>query len=142
MRDLARKGKVDPLVRIFAATLVRGQPEKAWFREIRTLFDYVREEIRYTLDINNIETLQEPRVTLQLKFGDCDDKCILLGSMLECIGHPARFAALAFEPDVFSHVIVQTLAAAEGQWISLDTTEPEPIGWFPPGVVDVMRVDV
>lgn len=104
--------------------------------EIQALFQFVQNSIRYTRDIRGVETLQPADYVLSRRTGDCDDKGILLASMLEAIGHPTRFVALAFKPGKFSHVLVETRRSHKNDWISLETTEPVRLGWYPPDVVN------
>ena len=133
MRELVREAKRMPKLRLLALRLVRGIPEKDWQAEIRACFDFVQKKIRYTLDINAIETLQAPQVTLKLKAGDCDDKAMLLAALLELLGHPCYFCAAGFdEANAYSHVFVLVDAGGEGNIVALDTTEPQPMGWGPP----------
>jgi len=71
---------------------------------------------------------------LEHGFGDCDDKSILLASLLGSIGHSSRFVAIGYRPNEYAHVFVETIAAGgEGNWIALDPTEDVPMGWRPPG---------
>lgn len=81
------------------------------------------------MDPVNVERIQTADKTLELAAGDCDDKSILLASMLEALGHPTRFMAIGFEPNVFTHVYVETKIGND--WIPLETTEPVPMGWEP-----------
>lgn len=136
-----REYKKNPYIRDFAGRLVRNLQGKAWFDEIRIVFDFVRSNIRYTQDINGVETLQTPLATLELGIGDCDDMCTLLASLLEAIGHPTAFIAVGFELDVYEHVYLLTKIADSDSWLSLDPTENQPIGWFPPDTVSYMRLD-
>jgi transglutaminase-like putative cysteine protease len=143
MRSLVRLYKSNPYIRDFAGNLVKGLPGKAWFSEIRAIFSYVQTNIRYTQDINGVETLQTPTATLGLGYGDCDDMCTLLCSLLEAVGHPTAFIAVGFEPGEYEHVYVLTMAGDDPnrQWISLDPTEPNPMGWYPPDTVSFMKVE-
>jgi transglutaminase-like putative cysteine protease len=142
MRDRVKLAKRNPRVREIAIHVVHAEPGKFWFGEIRAIFNFVRDRVRYTLDINDIELVQDPLVTLDQGAGDCDDMCVLLASLLECVGHRCRFVALSFDgPTNYSHVIVQTKAAGEGTWISLDPTEDHPAGWHPPDSQGAMVVD-
>lgn len=140
MTTLARKGKLNPLIRQKASELVAHLRQKDWGAEIAALFFFVRDQIRYLRDINNVETLHEADRVLTIGLGDCDDKCILLASMLETIGHPARFVALSFDGGQFSHVIVETLLGKppRGRWLALDPTENVAPGWYPPKVTGRM----
>lgn len=135
MRRLVREGKKNPAVRNTALAAIQGAPAKYWRGEVEILFSLVRDDVRYTLDINGLETLQTPQRTLELRAGDCDDKSTLLAALLESVGHPTRFRALGFAPGELSHVIVETLVGDD--WVPLDATESgAPVGWSPPGVRD------
>lgn len=133
MRELVRQGKIDMTIRQLALKLVAHLPQKAWRAQINALFEFVREEIRYVHDINGIETLHTARKVLELGSGDCDDKAILLASLLESVGHPTRFMAIGFAPDEYEHVLVDTKVG--DFWLPLDATEPFDAGWNPPNVV-------
>jgi len=143
MAKLARLSKADPRVRDAANYLIRHVPEKNWRREIAAIFRYVQRCIRYTLDPHDIELLQSAYVTLKLGYGDCDDKCICLASLLESVGHPCVFTAMGFgESEEYSHVIVDVRGAGEGRPIALDATEPYRIGWRPPGARWIMQAAI
>jgi transglutaminase-like putative cysteine protease len=133
MKELVRQGKSDMVIRQLALRLISELPQKSWRGEILAVFEFVQEEIRYVHDINGIETLHTARKVLEMGAGDCDDKAILLASLLESIGHPTRFIAIGFAPDDYEHVLVDTKLGPH--WLPLDATEPNAAGWYPPGVV-------
>lgn len=124
-------------IRNKALALTQGLRQKDRIGEIRALFDYVQNNIRYVRDIREVETLQFPEQTMSQESGDCDDKSTLLASLLESIGHPTRFVAVGFKPGHYSHVFVDTRIGQNG-WLTLDTTEPHPMGWRPPGIVEAL----
>jgi transglutaminase-like putative cysteine protease len=131
MRKLVQSWKKDPGVRELALELTRDLPQNDYAGEVRMLHAFVRDRIRYVGDIRNVETLQTPRRTLEAAAGDCDDKSVLLATLLESINHRTRFKAAAFHsPGVYEHVWVQT--ALGGGWYDLETTKPVPPGWAPP----------
>jgi transglutaminase-like putative cysteine protease len=140
MRRAALAAKINPAIRELAVRLTNDLQDEDFRGEIERLFIFVRDQVRYVQDINNVETVQTPDYTLSIGAGDCDDKATLLASLLESIGHPARFAALAFAPDQFEHVIVETRLGP--RWIPLETTpvegKPAPLGWYPPDVISKM----
>lgn len=144
MAKIVREQRGDPLLIALKNSLIEGIPGKKWFAEIRAIFNFVRDEIEYALDPDGIEYLQWPQETLRSGRGDCDCKCILLAALLEIAGHPCRFLGVGFEQDhgEISHVIVQTMAAAEGSWISLDATEDQPAGWSPEDVTSTMLQNI
>lgn len=129
MVSMARIGKRTLAVRRLAGQLVNDIPQKSWTEEARAIQHFVRDHVRYTLDINDIETLQTPEKTIEFNYGDCDDKSVLAASLLESIGHPARFVAIGKEPGIFEHVLVETKIG--DKWVSVETTEPVPLGWYP-----------
>jgi hypothetical protein len=69
---------------------------------------------------------------LELRAGDCDDMTIVLGAMLEAIGHSVRIVVTGTNPrtpDVFTHIYIEVLY--RGRWVPLDATMPHPMGWAP-----------
>ncbi len=129
MSRLVKNGKKSLPVRQAALSLVKNNYQKDWAGEVKDLHRFVRDNIRYVRDIRGIETLQTPDKTLEFGQGDCDDKSVLLASLLEAIGHPTRFVAIAQTGEEFVHVYPETKIG--GTWISLETTEPVEIGWQP-----------
>ena len=136
MRRLVKEWRANPEMIAFARSLVEGVQEKNFREEAAAVHAYVRDQIRYTLDPNEVETVQAPNVTIETGHGDCDDKSVLVATLLEILGHPARFAAIGFAPDVFEHVYVETKIGAD--WIGVETTEPVELGWQPQGFVSKM----
>lgn len=129
MSRFVRDGKKSINVRQAAMRLTKSCMQKDYVCEIEQLHQFVRDSVRYVQDINGVETVQTPQKTLELMGGDCDDKSTLLAALLESIGHPSRFVAIGFEPGIFSHVYLETLAGT--RWIPLETTEPVEAGWSP-----------
>lgn len=132
MRGLARKYKAAISIRTLAQILTRNLPPKNYTREVDTLFQFVRDKIRYVKDINGIETIQTPVQTVKLGSGDCDDKALLVAALLESIGHTTRFVAVGFSPVGYSHVFTQTKIGPK--WVTLETTERLPLGRNPKGI--------
>lgn len=139
MSRLVRAFKKDPGINELACRLVRELPQYDKVGELRALHAFVRDCIRYTSDIAEVETLRTPRATLELGVGDCDDKSTLLATLLETIGRKTRFAAVGFSdtgPHV--HVLVEVRAGKSGRWVPLETIKPVEAGWGPAGVKRVM----
>jgi len=105
---------------------------KDYLGEIRALFEWVRNNVRYTRDIHRVELLHTARRMLELRAGDCDDMTILLAAMLKAIGHPVRLALVGFNLQrkaLFTHIYLE--AFCKGTWIPLDATMNKPMGWAP-----------
>jgi len=131
-----RRTAIDVLIR-------RGVRPKDYAGEIEALFEWVQRHVRYTRDTVRVEVLHSARRMLQLRAGDCDDFSILLGALLESIGHPVRLVLTGPDPRrprLFSHVYVE--AFCRDRWISLDATMPHPMGWAPRAPVrKVIEID-
>jgi Transglutaminase-like superfamily len=138
IKALIRAGAKDFYVRQKAIDILlqRGVTPKDYRGEIKALFEWVQQNVRYTKDPFRVEVLHSARRMLELRAGDCDDMTILLGSMLEAIGHPVRIVLAGpdpLRPRLFTHVYLE--AYDKGHWIPLDPTMPYPMGWAPRGLV-------
>jgi hypothetical protein len=132
--NLIRAGAKDFRVRQTAIGILRrqGVRPKDYLGEIKALFEWVQQHIRYTRDPFRVEVLHSPRRMLQLRAGDCDDMAIVLGAMLEAVGHSVRLVLTGTDPhapDRFTHIYVE--ARCRGRWVPLDATMPYPMGWAP-----------
>jgi len=129
MRELVNRGKVNPAIRQAATTVAFLQPEKDHRAEAEAIFNEVRDGIRYMRDVHGVETLQEPQITLAVRYGDCDDQTVLLASMLESVGIATRFVVAGYRDQNYEHVYLQ---AWLGEWVNMDATEPHGMGFAPP----------
>jgi transglutaminase-like putative cysteine protease len=134
IKDLLRSGAKDFYVRQKAIDILleKGVRPKDYLGEIKALFEWVQQNVRYTKDPFRMETLHSARRMLELRAGDCDDMAILLGAMLEAIGHPVRLIVVGpdpLRPRFFTHIYAEVYY--KGNWIPLDPTMPHPMGWAP-----------
>ncbi len=137
MRSMVRRYRVDPAIRQAATSIVFLTPEKDELGEVDALFRWVQEHVRYVRDVHEVETLSAPDKVLAGRVGDCDDQATLLATMLEAIGYPTRFVATGYQrAGELEHVHLQVFAG--GDWIDLDPTEREAVGWAPPGPVAML----
>lgn len=110
-------------VRRLALELVSDAAPNDDIGEVRRLWQFVRDGIRYVRDVHNLDTLQSPRLTLELLQGDCDDKSLLLASLLESLGYATRFAVSATSPrGSYNHVYVEAFVPKLGRWIPLESS--------------------
>lgn len=130
MRDMVRAGKKTPTIRETATRIVSDCAQKDDTCEVMSLWDWTLNNIRYIKDVNNVETVQPATRVLSEGAGDCNNKCVLLASLLESIGYKTRFVAFGKEPGIFTHVICEVRWGRDG-WKSLDPTEFQPFGWRP-----------
>lgn len=139
MARLVRAGKLNLNVRSAAVQIVGNLRQRDRPGEIRALHAFVRDRIRYVRDIRGVETLQTPERVLESRAGDCDDKSVLLASMLESLGYKTQFHAVGFRPGVLSHVYPEVYFGTK--WVPLETTEP----WEPgrdPQAVEHMKQNI
>lgn len=151
MVRLARTYRAHPVIRELARTLVASCPENDVRCELTALQNFVRDNVRYTGDVYEVETVQSPLSTLGLiegpdgsldsvtspppAAGDCDCKATLLASLMLAIGIPGAFCAVGLSSsDDLSHVLVEA-RLGPGDYLPLEVIVPgaEP-GWSPPGV--------
>lgn len=141
MVRLVRHWRKDAGMVKLARSIVQPLPGKDFRGEIDRLFCWTKQHIRYVQDVNQVETLATPRATLEMRSGDCDEMATLLATLLEAIGHPARFVAMGFNQDLYSHVIVETRLGS--RWLACDTTEAAArVGWTPPNKTRLMVAHV
>lgn len=130
-----REARKDPNIRATAMNILTGAytgkyiTERDARAEVEAIFKYVRDKIRYTSDPVDEDVFMSPQWILQTKAEDCDGKTILLGSLLESVGHPVQIKVAAYGPNGFSHVY---LVAKDGN-VPLDATlKGKPMGYEAP----------
>ncbi len=64
--------------------------EKSFLGKIDSIFNYVSYHINYAPDPQNIEIIQSPIKTYQIKRGDCEDQAIFLACLLKIEGYRVR----------------------------------------------------
>lgn len=142
MRDLIISGSQNPLVRQFTANLVQDiRPQKSRDRELSRVFYFVRDDVSYIPDILDLETLHGAEYILVNKYGDCDDKTVLLLAMLRAIGFETEIVAIGGRRGC-EHVFGAALLGESV--VYMDPTEPVSPGWYPPGrwpIVKRLRVN-
>jgi len=138
MNRLVQEGLRSGQVRFTALEIIEqaGIEARDWAGEIQAVFDWVTENIRYTKDPYELETVHSPDAILELRAGDCDDQSIILAALLQSLGHKTRFKVIASRnARVFNHVYVEVYL--DGEWIPLDATNPTPlVGWESPVILN------
>jgi transglutaminase-like putative cysteine protease len=144
------EGKKDVQIRQIVASIINRRcgndwyiTPKNWEGEVRAIFDYIRSNVRYTLDPYNLELFQRACCSLELKIGDCDDFVILAGAMLQTIGYPLKIVCVDTSDNGFDHVYLRVGLPPTGptEWISFDlTATDEDLGWESPGTKKVFEV--
>lgn len=120
--DLIEEGSQDPLIRETAINIVRNVREKYKIGEVKAIFNWVKDNIRYVGDVTGRDSYHTARRVLSLRAGDCDDFTILLCSLLASIGYEVgvRIISNSLFKD-YHHIYC--IVKVQGRWIPLDATE-------------------
>ena len=139
IKKLANEFKKDPIVRNHSVRVVSNVESHNNLGELKTIFEWVRDNIRYVRDIERCETLQTPTVTLPPKVspalgvgaGDCDDHSLLLATMLKSIGFREVYARIVtFTPKDKEWKHIYIVVKLKGKIYSLDAImKDKPFGW-------------
>jgi transglutaminase-like putative cysteine protease len=142
----------EPSIRNTSAEIARSYPGAYNIYQICAIFDNVQEQIKYVNDPRGHDFWSAANDTLKIGAGDCDDKAILISSMLEAVGGTTRiyltdthaFAAVyigdgtkATEAAVkgvrayYGNVDVNYLTDEYGSWLMLDPTSSFYAGGLP-----------
>jgi len=132
MVKLVNDGKKNIDNREIALSIVKNLPPKCWVCEAKAIQQFIFNNIRYTRDIDGIETVATPEKTLEYGQGDCDDMAVLAATLLQTIGHPVRFIAVGFNGKPVSHVLLETLIGS--RWTPMELTENLPFGVYPANI--------
>ncbi len=150
----------DPNVRLLAAQIVSRRcnthdeksgnggwcvDEKDYWGEVRTIFNWMRANVRYVRDVQSIDTFQMAMRTIQSRSGDCDDYTIAMAALLMTIGYPVRTKTIQTKDSQdWNHIYLQ-VGLPPGKptvWKTLDASVPRPAGWeAPKGMIARFRVD-
>lgn len=142
----------EPNVRNAADEVARVYPGTYNIYQICAIFDNVKDKIKYVSDPRGHDFWAPADTTLNVGAGDCDDKAILLSSMLEAVGGTTRiyltdthaFAAVYIGSGTgatdaatrgvrayYGNVDVNFITDKYGSWLMLDPTSSLYAGGLP-----------
>ncbi len=133
MRDIIQKSSQNMVVRSWAEKIIKNIPANDELGEAKAIFDFLRKNTKYVKDIDGIEFIRTPMVSLQMiEVGDtpsldCDDLTTLSLALLKSIGYPVILRATAYKKKNFEHVY--GLVRLYAKWYSFDLTKPYGLGW-------------
>ncbi|MCC6524040.1 MAG: hypothetical protein IT373_15375, partial [Polyangiaceae bacterium] len=128
----------DAEVRRIAAELTRGKTTRD--EKVRAVFDFVADDIRYVNYVSGEWWLpNRPQELLQRRQGDCDDKALLLITLLKVLGieatevlvqtrytgQPSLLASTTAAIPLFDHGIAYLPGVGGKPGVWLDATSPE-----------------
>ncbi len=142
----------EPNVRNTADEVARSYPGTYNIYQVCAIFDNVKDKIKYVSDPRGHDFWAPANTTLNVGAGDCDDKAILLSSMLEAVGGTTRIyltdthafaavyigsgagsteAAIRGVRAYYGDVDVNYLTDKYGSWLMLDPTSSLYAGGLP-----------
>jgi len=138
MKRLILEGTRDPGVISLAREIVADIDPRDHRARVEALFEFVRDRVRYVRDPRDIELIVgAPAMVEEIAdqgetTGDCDEKAILLASLLRAVGYPVALVAARTRPVrtflsvrwPWSHVYVRTQLPS-GEIITLDPTRDD-----------------
>jgi hypothetical protein len=141
MREIVDKMKSNIQIRIISAVLLKDVSVHDRIGQIRVIFRFVADRIRYMKDPFKKEHLANPLETLQVKAGDCDCKSILLATILESCGFETQFVLVPkhvfvrvrIKPSDINRIPPNSFYIKDQSkyWIPLESTaKGAPIGWM------------
>lgn len=141
MYELTELAKHSREIQDEARKVVRHCPWKDYKCFGEELLKHVKRKISYVKDPIGIERLQDPRYTLDIATGDCDDFSILLGALASSVGLDYEFVTIKARKDPrtgklkdeWSHVFV-AIKLPDGKWYAADAiVAGSKFGWYAKG---------
>jgi len=131
MVDQVMDSRSNKLVYKIKGEILRKLPVRDYDAEVKAIFYWVRDNIRYTRDPVNLELFMTPRASISDGVGDCDDMAICLVALLRSAGYICRFRVVGMEKGVYQHVYVVVGIPPEEptRWVPLDPSQPFEPGW-------------
>jgi transglutaminase-like putative cysteine protease len=142
MRLAVLKEKADPFVLAVSRKVAAGCGPGEFECQAAALYAYVRTNMVYTPDPEDVETFGTASYHLQniiergITAGDCDDAAVLLATMAASLDLQVRFAVASFRPDLELHHVWAEIRTSGG-WNQLDTFRSERLNQDPTRVVYV-----
>lgn len=153
MKEIITNSSKNPYIREWAGKIISGVEVNNKKSEVAAIFNFVRDNVRYTKDPLGFEYIQTPPVLLESirqymdgkgerPAGDCDDMTTLSLSLLKSIGFPVAIKVVSFHNHKkFSHVY--GLVQIGYDWIPFDCVRPDKqLGWESKGHTRIMETIV
>lgn len=153
MKDTINISSRNQYVREWAKKIVSRVEVNDKRAEAQAIYEFVRDNVRYTKDPLGYEYLQTPPTLLEdirlyqnnqgdRPIGDCDDMTTLSLTLLKSIGFPVAIKIVSFsDSKKFGHVY--GLAKVGYEWICIDCVRPDQdMGWESKGHTRAMETIV
>jgi len=113
-----------PRVLHIARQVTRGCAGRDVICELRAIYQFVIENVRYTGDIAGVDTFSSPMRTLQMGGEDCDGHAVLNAALAICNGFKAKVRITSNRGITWDHIYCMAglPKGRDSKWIALDTT--------------------
>lgn len=145
MQTLARLRSKEPSIRAAALSIFRSYGVKShdYLNECRAIGEFIKRNVRYVRDIENVERIQDPLLMLQdlnngTAAGDCDDMALMIATLLLSVGAQPYFRVVRYQGNhgPYAHIYVVCYdrnGRGTSQRIVLDAiVKDKPIGYEVP----------
>lgn len=120
----ADNGVRSPQLIYLARQVTRACAARDALCELRTIFRFTVENVRYTGDVAGVDTFSSPIRTLQMAGEDCDGHTVLNAALAIANGFQAKARITSNRGTTWDHIycMVGLPKGRADRWIALDTT--------------------
>jgi hypothetical protein len=119
-----KNGARSPIILNLARQVTRACAGRDALCELRSIFQFVVTNVRYTGDVFSLDTFSAPLRTLQMGGEDCDGHAVLNCALAICNGFRAKVRITSNTGASWDHIycLVGMPKGKSDRWIPLDTT--------------------
>jgi transglutaminase-like putative cysteine protease len=119
-----KNGIRSPVLLPIARRITQGCVARDAICELRAIYRFVVENVRYTGDIAGVDTFSSPLRTLQMGGEDCDGHAVLCAALAICNGFKAKVRITSNRGVTWDHIycMVGMPKGRADKWVVLDTT--------------------
>lgn len=132
MRELILKTDTNRIVKTKAKEIIANISPTDELGQIRAIFNWVRNNVKYVRDYQGIEELTSPDIIINdinnkrnTYSSDCDDMAMLLCALLRSVGFRTRIEVIALKNDkAYDHARCAVFSQTLNRWLPLEATSP------------------
>ena len=119
-----KNGLQNPIILGIARQVTRGCAGRDAMCELRAIYQFVVENVRYTGDVSNVDTFSAPLRTLQMGGEDCDGHSLINAALAMANGFRAKVRITSNRGVTWDHIycMVGMPKGRSDRWVALDTT--------------------
>lgn len=125
-----RNGLQNPTMLALARRVTNSCRGRDAMCELRTIYQFVVTNVRYTGDMASIDTFSAPIRTLQMGGEDCDGHCLVNAALAIANGFQAKARITSNRGTTWDHIycLVGMPKGRTEKWVALDSTLARSIG--------------